>query len=103
MHYPPFSALANIIIRGRKRDDAMRLAQTVERFFATNPAKGLKVLGPAAAPIARLKGEYRFQFLLKSSRRAVLHESLRALFAHCDEKQVPTRQILVDIDPLGLM
>lgn len=103
MHYPPFSALANLIVRGRKLEDATRVARTVGRFLAASSARELKVLGPAAAPIARLKGEYRFQFLLKSPRRGVLHEALKGLLAYCREKQIPSSQILIDVDPLSLM
>ena len=61
------------------------------------------MLGPAAAPLARLKREYRFHFLLKSTRRAALNQLLNKCLAYCVEKEIPDRGILVDVDPVNLL
>jgi len=62
----------------------------------------VKVLGPAAAPLARLKREYRFQFLLKAPKRAQLTLVLPELVAFAEQKEIPERAVLVDVDPLSL-
>jgi primosomal protein N' (replication factor Y) len=61
------------------------------------------VLGPAPAPIARLRKDYRFQFLLKSPERRALQELLRGAVAHAREKEIPPGAFMVDVDPLSLM
>jgi primosomal protein N' (replication factor Y) len=62
----------------------------------------VKVLGPAAAPLARLRREFRFQFLLKAPRRAQLTQVLSACLDYCGRKQIPERAVIVDVDPLSL-
>jgi primosomal protein N' (replication factor Y) len=63
----------------------------------------IRILGPAAAPLARLKGEHRFHFLLKSSRKAALNQLLNRCVAFCAEKEIPDRAILIDVDPVNLL
>ena len=62
----------------------------------------MKVLGPAAAPLARLKREYRFQFLLKAPKRTQLTRVVSDLLEFCEKKEIPERAVLVDVDPLSL-
>jgi primosomal protein N' (replication factor Y) len=103
MHYPPFTALANVIVRDRKIENAIRWSRAIEAFLAPHAAHGLKILGPAAAPLARLKRDYRFQFLLKAPKRAQLARALSACLDFCVEKEIPADAVLVDVDPLSLM
>ena len=103
MHYPPFTALASVIVRDRKIENAIRWSRAIEACLAPHAAHGLKILGPAAAPLARLKREYRFQFLLKAPKRAQLARALSACLDFCVEKEIPASAILVDVDPLSLM
>jgi primosomal protein N' (replication factor Y) (superfamily II helicase) len=63
----------------------------------------VKVLGPAAAPLARLTREHRFQFILKAPRRAQLTRALSELLAFCDEKEIPEKAVQVDVDPMSLL
>ncbi len=79
LHYPPFTALANIVVRDAKIENAIRWSRQISAFLAPYQSRGVKVLGPAAAPLARLKREYRFQFLLKAPKRAQLTQALSAL------------------------
>ena len=102
MHYPPFVALANVIVRDRKVENAMRWSRQLAGFFAPHESRGVKVLGPAAAPLARLRREYRFQFLLKAPKRTQLTLVLSACLDYCDAKQIPEGAVLVDVDPLSL-
>jgi primosomal protein N' (replication factor Y) len=106
LHYPPFAALATILIRDRKVENAIRwsrqLADHFAPFNAENKRGEIRVLGPAAAPLAKLKGEHRFQFLLKSPRRAALHAALTGSLDFCAKKNIPDSAVILDVDPLSL-
>jgi len=102
MQYPPFTALANVIVRDRKIENAIRWSRRLGEFFAPYEAKGIKVLGPAAAPLARLKNEYRFQFLLKSPKRGMLTAALSGALDFCVRQEIPGTAILADVDPVSL-
>jgi primosomal protein N' (replication factor Y) len=58
------------------------------------------VLGPAPAPLARLRGEHRAQVLLKGARRADMRAALRAVLAGMPESR---RRITVDVDPISIL
>ena len=61
------------------------------------------MLGPAAAPIERLKRDYRYHFILKSPSRQKLNATLRAMLAHADTEKIPRTNVIVDVDALWLM
>jgi primosomal protein N' (replication factor Y) len=103
MHYPPFTALATVLVRGKDLQQAIGWSRQLEEYFETAESRGVRALGPAAAPLARLKREYRFQFLLKSPRRGALHGVLEGCLVFCEEKGIPDRAVLVDVDPLNLL
>jgi primosomal protein N' (replication factor Y) len=103
LHYPPFTALANVVVRDRSLEQALRYARLLSEFFRAQSAPELKVLGPATAPLARLRREYRYQFLLKSSRRTRLGAVLTAALAFCAQRQIPESAVLVDVDPQSLL
>jgi len=103
MGYPPFAALANLIVRDQKIENAIRWAKMLSTFFLPYARQGIKVLGPAPAPLARIKREYRFQFLLKSPKRGALSQVLAAALDYCGKKDVPETALLVDVDPLSLL
>ena len=65
MHYPPYSALANVLERSNKLDEALQWSGQPGQWFEKTRHEGIRVLGPAAAPIVRLKQDYRYHFVLK--------------------------------------
>jgi primosomal protein N' (replication factor Y) len=103
MHYPPYSALANVLVRSHKLDDAMQWAGVLGRWFEKTRHEGVRVLGPAAAPILRLKRDYRYHFVLKSASREKLNALLRAMLAYAAEQKIPRTQVIVDVDAVWLM
>jgi len=103
MHYPPSSVLANVIVQGRTLEEAAALAATLGRWFGSTRLDKVRVLGPAAAPIARLKRIYRFHFVLKAERRDVLGRTLRALLAYAESQAIPRRDLILDVDAIHLM
>jgi primosomal protein N' (replication factor Y) len=103
MHYPPSSVLANVIVQGRTLEEAAALAATLGRWFGSTRLDKVRVLGPAAAPIARLKRIYRFHFVLKAERRDVLGRTLRALLDYAESQAIPRRDLILDVDAIHLM
>jgi primosomal protein N' (replication factor Y) (superfamily II helicase) len=103
MAYPPFTSLANIIVRDSNLEKAITWSRELSQYLAPHNGDGMRVLGPASAPLAKLKSEYRFQFLLKSKRKAQLTKLLAGALAYRDKKEIPQAAVLVDMDPLQLL
>ena len=103
MAYPPFTSLANVIVRDTSLEKAITWSQGLSEYFSRYDGKNARVLGPATAPLARLKKEHRFQFLLKSPKRSVLTKLLSGAMAYCDAKEIPQTAVFVDMDPLNLL
>jgi primosomal protein N' (replication factor Y) (superfamily II helicase) len=103
MAYPPFTALANVIVRDTSLEKAIRWSRQLSEYLSPHDEKGIRILGPATAPLARLKNEHRFQFLLKSPKRSVLTKLLGGAMAYCEAKEIPETAVLVDVDPLNLL
>ncbi len=102
MHYPPFTALANVLIRSDKLDHAIKYSGLLGQWFQDTRHEGVRVLGPAAAPIVRLKNDYRYHILLKSASREKLNTLLRAMLQHATAKKIPRINVIVDVDALSL-
>ncbi|HWZ01495.1 MAG TPA: primosomal protein N' [Edaphobacter sp.] len=103
MHYPPFAVLANVVIQSEKLEEATAWAGTLGRWFQQARLDKVRVLGPAAAPIVRLKRIYRFHFVLKAERRQALGATLRAMLAHAETQGIARRNLVVDVDAVHLM
>jgi primosomal protein N' (replication factor Y) len=103
MAYPPFTSLANVIVRDTNLENAIRWSRRLSEYFSPSDGKGIRVLGPASAPLARLKKEHRFQFLLKSPKRSVITKLLSGALLFCDANEIPQTAVLVDMDPLSLL
>jgi primosomal protein N' (replication factor Y) len=101
MRYPPFFALVNGVVRGRTFEDAMQLArEIVRRLEPATLAGTFTTLGPAPAPLGRLRGEHRVQFFLKGTRRADMRRALMEVAAGMPEIR---RRLTIDIDPLSVL
>ena len=102
LHYPPFTALASVLVRDRKVENAVRWSRALAACLEPFEKKDVKVLGPAAAPLARLRRDYRFQFVLKSPQRTALGKALSAALDFCAAKEIPANAVIVDVDPASL-
>ena len=103
MHYPPYSALANVLVRSNQLDQALQWSGTIGKWFEQTRHEGVRVLGPATAPIMRLKRDYRYHFVLKSPSREKLNATLRAMLDYAARQKIPRTQVIVDVDALWLM
>ncbi len=101
MRYPPFVAMINVIVRGRTFSDTMDAAADLVRALTpTAPAAGFSVLGPAPAPLNRLRGEHRAQFFVKGSHRPEMRAAVQAVVAARPDL---TRRVTIDVDPLSVL
>jgi primosomal protein N' (replication factor Y) len=105
LHYPPVTALANVVVQHEKLERAAEIAAEVGEFFnqAAGEYRGIKVLGPGTAPLARVERRHRIQFLLKSAARAPLRALLKQLAAHCDRSGIQPRELMIDVDAVNIM
>jgi primosomal protein N' (replication factor Y) len=103
MAYPPYTSLANVIVRDTSLEKTIRWSRQLSEYFSPHDGERVRILGPATAPLARLKKEHRFQFLLKSPKRQVLTKLLSGAMAYCEAKEIPETAVLVDMDPLSLL
>jgi primosomal protein N' (replication factor Y) len=119
--YPPFERMARLVVRSKEEkagnDYADRLADAFrlvleQKHSSPRPSGGeglgvrggkypLRLLGPAEAPVFRLKGYFRFHFQMHSASSGVLHEVLRAVLPTV---RVPHGvELTVDIDPQDML
>lgn len=103
MHYPPFSALANVLLRSDKLEQTLRWTGQLGRWFETTRNEGLRVLGPSVAPILRLKRDYRYHFILKAASREKLNAALKRMLQFADTEKIPRTNLIVDVDALSLL
>jgi primosomal protein N' (replication factor Y) len=102
MRYPPFAALANVLVRHQRQEEAMRMSAELSALL--NPApENIKVLGPAEAPVPRLKDEYRYQLLIKASSRKRLNELLNQLRRFAADRKWNATALVIDVDPITLL
>jgi primosomal protein N' (replication factor Y) len=109
-HYPPYERLARLIVRSRDRDGAGAFADRLAAAFQAalpglkNPdgsAAAVRLLGPAEAPVFRLKGYYRFHFQMQSPSPGALHQLLRLVLATV--RPPAGVEYTIDIDPLNML
>ncbi|HLJ91152.1 MAG TPA: primosomal protein N' [Candidatus Angelobacter sp.] len=103
MRYPPFSALANVLVRNDNLEHVMKWTGQLGKWFETKRHEGVRVLGPSVAPILRLKRDYRYHFILKGAGREKLNATLRNMLAFAEQEKIPKTSLIVDVDALSLL
>ena len=108
--YPPMQRMVRLIVRSMKEEEAEQFADLVGKSLETaketltplnNQPNDLRILGPAEAPVFRLKGYHRYHLQLQSASAGLLHQLLRAV--------MPTLRVphgveyTIDVDPLNMM
>jgi len=101
--YPPFSRLAMVRLEGAEPGQVEEMATYAAELLA-RAGEQIKLLGPAPAPIERIKQRYRWQVMLKASSRAHLREPLLALGRELGPR-ARRASILwsIDIDPIHML
>ncbi len=104
LNYPPFVALASLLVHGEDLTRAQATAAELKRALEeANTDRACRILGPAPAPLARLRGEHRIQLLIKSRSRPRLREVIDIAFADAQERGSDLRSVNLEIDPVNLM
>jgi primosomal protein N' (replication factor Y) len=98
-HYPPFTRMVQLLVRHRDRDRAEAAMEELAARLRRHPlAAGVRVSGPAPAPLERLRDRWRFQLLL----RAASGRRLRELVAAAVPDN-PPYELVIDVDPQQLL
>ena len=100
MRYPPAVALINVIVKAKSRQAAMDDAATIAAGLRVPGLDAWKVLGPAPAPLGRLKGEHRAQIFIKGTQRNAMRKALLAVLEGRPELK---RRTIVDVDPMTVL
>ena len=99
MRYPPILSMINAIVRAPTLPAALDDAAEIVADLRSDAPEVL-VLGPAPAPIPRLRGQHRAQIFLKGEHRQAMREALLAVLA---DRPVVRRRVTVDVDPLNVL
>jgi primosomal protein N' (replication factor Y) len=100
--WPPFSRLAALRASGKTRDAALEFL-TEARTAAGAPPRGLKLLGPVPAAMAKRAGRYHAQLLIESHERPALHQFLDGWLPRVEAQKSAQRvRFALDVDPLEL-
>ena len=99
MRYPPVVSMVNAVVRGRTSREAMTNAARLAGILRS-AGGNFSVLGPAQAPIARLRGQHRAQVFLKGDHRSAMREGLRKALEGRPELR---RRVTIDVDPLSVL
>lgn len=110
LNYPPFSFLANLILAGNDKIKTETIAQytrnTLRRILESQPGlkRNIDILGPVEAPLAKIKGKYRQQILIKSKKTKALNYLLKRLeFSTGKNLSSKGVSLIIDIDPYQMM
>jgi primosomal protein N' (replication factor Y) len=103
--YPPFARIVNIHLSSLKRDKGMegleKLKQIIRDSLTISKLKGkVEIIGPAESPIAKIKGRYRWQLLLKGEDTRAVHDLANDILS---KASVTGLDVKVDVDPLNFM
>ncbi len=109
-NYPPYERLVRLILRSRDQEAGAHFAERLAGAFQAalqkllasgSAAQAVRILGPAEAPVFRLKGYYRFHFQLQSASPALLHQLLRAVLPAV--RPPSGVECTVDVDPFNML
>lgn len=104
LSFPPFVALASILVHHSSYNYAFDNAQILKDCLQkANSERQARILGPAPAPLARLKGEHRWQILVKAANRKKLRELLDFALHDAQENFCDMKTVNVEIDPINLL
>jgi primosomal protein N' (replication factor Y) len=104
LRYPPFSRVVNIILQGTDKEFTEILAKKLAGHLRIQKPEEIILLGPTAAALAKLKGKYRYQILLKSPGSGTLRTFVgEGIEAFRKVESLRDVRITVDVDPVNLL
>jgi len=104
-HYPPYQRLILIRLLGPKKDSLKTKAKEIFNFLKKNLAnqKQLRILGPSASPLEKIRGNYRYHLLIKSPSYEIIQRELLPRIEEMERLLEPSMRLQVDVDPLSLL
>jgi primosomal protein N' (replication factor Y) len=99
MKYPPAVSLINAVVKARTRQGAMDDAGELVTALRSG-GEPYRVLGPAPAPLNRLRGEHRAQFFIKGTNRPAMRQALQLVLSSRPDVR---RRTIVDVDPVSVL
>ncbi len=100
--YPPFGRLALIRIQGLKEKMVETSAKDLFRKLSTINYKPLTVLGPAPAPLAKVRGKFRWHILIRSGDIKAVRQMIDRV-AECESGLPKGIKVIVDVDPINML
>jgi primosomal protein N' (replication factor Y) (superfamily II helicase) len=100
MRYPPFGRLASLVVSGPDKNDTASFARALARAAPNEDA--VRVLGPADAPLALVRGRHRLRLLIKAPRGFDLSAYLREWLAAAPKPKGSIR-LEIDVDPQSFL
>ena len=102
--YPPFGRLASIVVSGPDKHEATAYARELARAapLNENATHGVRVLGPAEAPLALMRGRHRLRLLIKAPRNYDLAAYLRRWLAKAPKRRGPIK-LEIDVEPQSFL
>jgi primosomal protein N' (replication factor Y) len=102
--YPPFVALALLLTRHNDANRAHQIAQKVRHALVESDTdRFCRILGPAPAPLARLRNEFRFHVLVKSRSRKQMRAVIDSALTELETEGDDVRHVSLEIDPISMM
>jgi primosomal protein N' (replication factor Y) len=101
--YPPFSSLAVLVFRDREFDQANAHAHAVAAGLRRSHAPDLQIMGPAPAPLERLRGEFRVQLLLKGRSRGAIRRGITEAAGLIERRRLRPDAVTIDVDPVSTL
>jgi primosomal protein N' (replication factor Y) (superfamily II helicase) len=98
-HYPPYTRMVQLLVRDKSRERAQSLIAGLATELAAHPlGRGVRLSGPAPAPLERLRGQWRFQLLARAANFRDLHRLLEEVLP-----KHPSYDLVIDVDPQQLL
>ncbi len=101
--YPPYCALATVLVKDRDLDRARAAAGRVAATIRSLAPGDAQVLGPALAPLERLRGSYRVQLLVKTATRRQMQDLMTAMIGELEKRQNRVEDLVIDVDPVSTL
>jgi primosomal protein N' (replication factor Y) len=101
-NYPPFAQLVQVVMQDENEEKcaalADKVAEKIEQVMRDNKIKNVKILGPAPAPLTRIRNRYRYSIILKSASRKDLKIIGRAI-----KRESRGGNVAVIVDPVNTL
>lgn len=98
-HYPPYTRMVQLLVRDKNRERGWSTISELAADLAAHPlSRPARITGPAPAPLERLRGQWRFQLLLRSAAGRDLHRLLQDVLP-----KNPPYDLVIDVDPQQLL